>query len=168
MVGYPLRFIPSFINLKKEINDGTLGEVQIAISNLIGPGPLSHRLENGNPAPVPSWWFKGELSGGGALMDLGCHLINLLRWYFGEITDIRAYLGYRFNLDFEDYATCFVKFNKLVSIINLGWFSSSEELSIQLFGTVGHKSVYPDKFSSSVPFIYQLMAKSAKLWDPYF
>jgi predicted dehydrogenase len=110
MVGYPLRFDVAFRNIKEKIKSGTLGDVEIAYATYISAGPFFHRAESQAPAPVPEWWFNKELTGGGALIDTDIHIINLLRWYFGEIADIKSHLKYRFNLDFEDSATCIAKF----------------------------------------------------------
>jgi predicted dehydrogenase len=139
MMGYPLRFNQQFIALKRKINDGTLGDIEIAVANYISTGPFFHRADVHTPIPVPEWWFKKELIGGGVLIDLGSHIINLLRWYFGEITDIKSHLGYRFNTDFEDKAVCLATFeNRTTAIVNVGWFSQKYQLKIELLGTVDH------------------------------
>jgi len=139
MMGYPLRFNQQFQDLKRKIHDGTLGEIEIAIANYISTGPFFHRAESHAPIPVPEWWFKKDLTGGGALIDLGSHLINLLRWYFGEITEIKSHLSYRFNMEFEDKAICLAKFEKgTTAIIDVGWFSQKYQLKIELMGTVDH------------------------------
>jgi len=139
MVGYDMRFSPPFCALKEKIESGILGDVQIAYASNIGAGPFFHRAELGMPKPVPTWWFQKELTGGGALMDLGCHIINLFRWYFGGIASIRSYLGYRYNLDIEDQATCIARFiSGPVAVINVGWFSQESQKKVELFGTVRH------------------------------
>ncbi|MEM3551630.1 MAG: Gfo/Idh/MocA family oxidoreductase [Candidatus Bathyarchaeia archaeon] len=142
MMGYPLRFNQQFQNLKRKIHDGTLGDVEIAVANYISTGPFFHRAETHAPIPIPEWWFNKELTGGGALIDLGSHIINLLRWYFGEITDIKSHLGYRFNMGFEDKAICMAKFeNGTTAIINVGWFLQGYQLKIELIGTVNYATV---------------------------
>jgi len=141
MVGYPLRFSPSFINLKNELKKGTLGDVQVAVANHISTGPFFSRAEKLIPKPVPSWWFDKKLTGGGALIDLGCHMINLLRWYFGEAGSIQSRLGHRFNMNFEDHATCILKFkNGTIATVNVGWFARYHKVSVDLYGTVKHAS----------------------------
>lgn len=142
MIGYPLRFNTTFRNLKKTIESGTLGDIELAYSTYISSGPFFHRAEGYAPIPVPEWWFNKELTGGGALIDLGSHMINLLRWYFGEIIDIKSHLRHRFNLDLEDSAVCLAKFESgAVAVITVGWFSQGYQLKIELSGTVKHSSV---------------------------
>jgi len=141
MVGYPMRFTEAFINLKKEVELGSLGAVQIAVANHVSTGPFFARSSETIPQPVPSWWFDTKLTGGGSLIDLGCHMIDLLKWYFGEVTDIKGYLGYRYGMDFEDHATCILKFrNGTVGIVNAGWFSTSHRVQVDLFGTANYSS----------------------------
>ena len=163
MVGYDLRFNPALLDLKKRMQNGMLGEVQIAYATIIGAGPFFHRAEGSIPRPVPTWWFNKELTGGGALMDLGSHLINLLHWYFGEITDIKSYFGYRFNLDIEDHATCIAKFKSgTVAIVNVGWFSAERQLKVELLGTVKHASVTHNPQNRIITALQLLTTKSCK------
>lgn len=88
---------------------------------------------------MPQWWFKKELTGGGALIDVGCHLTNLLRWYFGELKDVKSHLEHRFNLDLEDHVICLIKFESgTVAVMTVGWFSQEFQVKVDLFGTVRH------------------------------
>ncbi len=142
MVGYPSRFSEDFNKLKSKIESGTLGDIQLAYATNISAGPFSPRGELGRPSPVPAWWFNKEMMGGGALLDLGVHLVSLFRWYFGDAVDAKSYLGYRFNMDFEDHAMCLLRFrDRLLATITVGWFSKDPKVSVELYGTVKHASV---------------------------
>ncbi|MBN1244241.1 Gfo/Idh/MocA family oxidoreductase [Candidatus Bathyarchaeota archaeon] len=139
MVGYPLRFNEKFQELKARKDKGLLGDVEIAYATYVSTGPFFHRADGHSPVPVPEWWWNKELTGGGALMDVGSHMINLMRWFFGEITDIKSQLNYRFNLDFEDSAICLTKFDSgTKAVITVGWFLQGYMLRTEFFGTVGH------------------------------
>jgi len=82
-----------------------------------------HRAVENSPVPVPDWWFNTEYTGGGVLVDLGSHIINLLRWFFGEIVDVKGQFVHRFSMDFEDSAMCLARFDSgSVAVINVGWF----------------------------------------------
>jgi predicted dehydrogenase len=96
-----------------------------------------HRADGHAPLPVPDWWFNTQLTGGGVMVDLGCHIINLLRWFFGEITDIQGQFGHRYNMDFEDSAMCLARFQSgALAAINVGWYSQEYLLRIDLLGSV--------------------------------
>jgi len=142
IINYPTKFIDSYARLKDEIQTGVFGDIQIACATNVSSGPFYMRGMIGRPAPVPSWWFDCRLTGGGALLDLGIHEINLLRWYFGNVAEIKSYLGYRFNLDFEDHAVCFLRFEDgPIATINVGWFSKDFRNSIEFYGTLRHVSI---------------------------
>jgi predicted dehydrogenase len=159
MVGYQLRFDEKFRSLKRKVNDGTLGDVEIAETAYISSGPFFHRAEGYAPVPVPEWWFNKELTGGGALIDFGSHLINLLQWYFGEIISITSCLGYRFNLDFEDSATCLANFKSGTrAVINVGWFLQGYQLKVEMYGTVGHV-IREHKPGSSLKTVAQMLTR---------
>lgn len=170
MIGYHFRFVPSFRELKKKLLGGSLGEVQTAIATFVGAGPMiMHRADGHSPRPVPSWWFDKAFTGGGVLMDLGCHMINLLRWYFGEIVDIKSYLGYRFRFDFEDYALCTAKFaSGQIAVINVGWFSLGHQVRIEFFGTSEMASAEikaPNKIFHAIQLLF---GKSSQFHLPHF
>ncbi|MEM3551915.1 MAG: Gfo/Idh/MocA family oxidoreductase [Candidatus Bathyarchaeia archaeon] len=168
MVGYPLRFDPDFVNLKSQIESGVLGDIQLAYAVNIAAGPFFHRAESTTPRPIPEWWLNKDLSGGGALMDLGCHMVNLLRWYFGEVSNVKARLGYRFNFDFEDQATCIVDFERGTSaVINAGWFSLNTALGVELFGTVSHARAYQLPSSKVITAIELMLGKTPRFFVPY-
>jgi myo-inositol 2-dehydrogenase/D-chiro-inositol 1-dehydrogenase len=136
MTGYHFRFSPQFAQIKKDLANGIIGETQIAHATMVGPGPFFHRSEGYSPRPVPSWWFDKELTGGGAMIDLGCHMLNLVQWYFGRVEEIKAYVGHRFNLDFEDHAVCVCKTRSgTVATVTTGWFSREASAKVELFGT---------------------------------
>ncbi|MDH7607600.1 MAG: Gfo/Idh/MocA family oxidoreductase [Candidatus Bathyarchaeota archaeon] len=168
MVGYPLRCSHEFVNLKRQLESGVLGEIQSAYAVDIGAGPFFHRAEGTVPRPVPEWWLNRKFTGGGALMDLGCHMINLLRWYLGEVSDIKTRLGYRFNFDFEDYATCIVDFECGASaVVNVGWFSQSAAISVELHGTVAHARAYHSPSGKVATAIKLILGGTPKFFIPY-
>lgn len=169
MMGYHLRFNKTFHELKTKMANGILGDVEVAYATFISSGPFFHRSESNTPLPVPNWWFNRELTGGGALMDVGIHIINLLRWYFGEIKQIKSHLGYRFNLDFEDSAICLIKFESGTSaVITAGWFLQGYQLKIDFFGTVGHAFAQHSTKSSLKTLVQRLTLSVPEFRQPHF
>jgi len=75
MTAYRKYFEPSTLYLKKLIQGGDLGRIDIihaAFSELFSPG-IS-----------PAWLVDKALAGGGPLMDLGIYCVNTTRWLVGE------------------------------------------------------------------------------------
>ena len=80
---FNFRFIPALMRARQMIADGLLGEIYAfhAVYNHTGYQ---------DPRKPLSWRLKHELSGGGALVDLGSHLIDLVRHLLGEMESVRA------------------------------------------------------------------------------
>jgi len=169
MLGYPMRFNKNFKKVKDDLENGLFGDVENAHAILVSSGPFFHRAMGYSPVPVPEWWFNTQLTGGGVLMDLGCHMINLFRWFFGEVIDIKSQFGHRFNMDFEDSAMCLARFESgSLAAINVGWFSQTYLLQIDLLGSVRTAYVQhvPPKAMSSV---YQMLTKGVTSFNqPHF
>lgn len=99
-VGYSLRFLPSLAQFRERIHAGAIGRV------------LSVRCEIGQY--LPSWRpdadyrqgvsARSEL-GGGVLLELS-HELDYLRWIFGEVAWLNAWLGRQsvLEIDVEDTA----------------------------------------------------------------
>ena len=168
MMGYPLRFSKELCSVRDKMDKGLVGEVENAHSTYMSSGPFFHRAEGYAPVPVPEWWWNKNLTGGGVLIDLGSHLINLLRWYFGEITDIRSCLGYRFSMDFEDSAICLAKFSSgTVATINVGWYSQEYTLKIDFLGSVKSASVQHSPSKKLLTAIQMLATGRSKFYQPH-
>lgn len=169
MVGYPLRFKTDLVDLRKKVKAGIFGDIEIAHATYVGCGPFFHREEGYAPVPVPEWWFNKELTGGGAIIDVGIHMIDLLRWYFGEITDIKSQLGHRLNMDMEDSAICLAKFESGVrAVITLGWFAQKNRVELKLFGTVDHAEMRQRLQNPLATAAQVLTTGSSKYFQPHF
>jgi len=168
MLGYHFRFSPQFAQIKTDLSNGIIGEVQIAHATMVGPGPFFHRSEGYAPRPVPSWWFNKELTGGGTLIDLGCHMLNLVQWYFGRVEEVKAFVGHRFNLDFEDYAVCVCKTKSgAVATVTTGWFSREASAKVEIFGTSKIVTAKRAQSNKVVTFLQMLAGLPPKFNLPY-
>lgn len=143
MVGVNYRYFDCVQKLKNVLDDGRVGDVVIATSELVLNGPFSHPLV---PTPVADWWLSKEMAGGGALLDLGYHLIDILLWMFGDLHVAYSSLGHRLNLPIEDAGTVVLKSKNTAAtyVLNVGWFSKSIfpafNFRINVHGTGGYDS----------------------------
>jgi len=77
------RFIPAIMKAKEMISAGLLGEVYSFRGEYFHTGYQ-------NPERPFSWRMDFEQSGGGALADLGIHVIDLIRYLLGDFDSVRA------------------------------------------------------------------------------
>lgn len=125
MLGHNLRFVPAVERIKVDLEKGIIGNLETATIEEILNGPFSHPRV---PAPVADWWFDPEKSGGGALIDIGYHMIDLFRFFTGEDANVTfADLSYKYNLPVEEGATVILSTAKssIRGIINVGWYQRS-------------------------------------------
>jgi UDP-N-acetylglucosamine 3-dehydrogenase len=169
MVGYPMRFNKRFQQIRKDIDDGLVGDVENAHATYICAGPFVARSDGYGPSPVPDWWFNPELTGGGVMVDLGVHIINLLRYLLGEVVDIKGQFGYRFRMDFEDSAMCLARFSSgALAAINVGWYSQEYCLRVDLLGSVRNVSAQHMP-PGTLPAVYQMLTKGISSFNqPHF
>jgi len=142
MVGHVMRFLHAIKEMKKSMDNGLIGNLEVATIEEIINGPFSHPRV---PSPVSDWWFDPEKSGGGALLDLGYHMIDLFRFFAGDCEVVFSHLGHRLNLPVEDGAILILHSDSSAKgIINVGWYQQTifpkYNFRAILHGTAGYIS----------------------------
>lgn len=82
-IAFVLRYLPAIRQMKTIMQAGEIGEV------FHFRGRLFHGSYLDVNRPM-SWRLRCPLSGGGAFMDLGAHLVDLTRCLLGEVATVRA------------------------------------------------------------------------------
>lgn len=141
MVDFSYRYTHAAKKIKQLVDEGELGHVFAAnfvFHNAYGPDKR--------------WYYNMDLSGGGCVMDLGIHLVDLLQWFFPDagIEQLHSSLytkGERISGSkrvVEDYATVqMVHTNGMTSQCTCSWnISAGKDCIIQmdLYGTEGGAS----------------------------
>ncbi|MFC2084606.1 Gfo/Idh/MocA family protein [Bacteroidota bacterium] len=110
-INYVYRFHPLVVKTKELIDKNTIGKI-VSISADF----------NIDFAPGDNFRFVKSQSGGGALRDIGTHMIDILRYFGGEIVEIKGFLdNVVYKSDVEDFANGIVKFSKS----GYGYFTAS-------------------------------------------
>lgn len=125
MIGHNLRFVPAIKKIKANLQRGVIGNLEVATIEDILNGPFSHPRV---PAPVADWWFDPQKSGGGALMDIGYHAIDLFRFITEkDASVVFADLSYKYDLPVEEGAIVVLstKESSIKGLINVGWYQKS-------------------------------------------
>ncbi|MFN8593524.1 MAG: Gfo/Idh/MocA family oxidoreductase [Thermomicrobiales bacterium] len=103
MYAEELLFAPKYVRAKRLVEEGALGEVFLVKQSEEHAGPHS------------PWFWDVRRSGGGVLLDMGCHSIAFCRWVLGNqpIATVSATLGTFVHGDKtrgEDHAVCVLTF----------------------------------------------------------
>jgi len=138
------RFTPQARALRELVEDGALGEVYHAYT--------CWTRRDGFPG-FGGWFGQKERSGGGPLIDLGVHRLDLAMWLMGgpRPVTVSGQAHYRIGLprakaqgklfDVEDFAAGFVRFDTGASLVfEASWGghqADPEEMCTQVLGTQG-------------------------------
>lgn len=133
LVAYYRRRLPRFLKAKELIDSGRLGAVAMLTYHYATKRP--QQLDAGN---IP-WHFVAEQSGGGLLLDVGCHALDIFDFLLGPITQVQ---GTAANLaavyDVEDAVVMHCRFAcGALGVCSWNFASAFHEDRIEISGTEG-------------------------------
>ncbi len=126
-----LCYTPKTLKAIRSVEEGALGDVTWVRSREAHPGPHS------------AWFWDGRLTGGGAIIDLGCHCIEIIRNFVGKgnrpvsvmcTTDTLVH-----PIDDEDNAIALIRFESgAIGQFEVSWtFRGGMDLRDEVAGTRG-------------------------------
>ena len=85
------------------------------------------------------WRAQPEISGGGELIDQGPHLIDLSRWFLGEISEVNGFASnYYWNMPVDDNAFMTLKsHNSQVAFLHVSCTEWKNMFSLEIYGSKG-------------------------------
>lgn len=137
MVGMNLRYRPDTMLLRSIINSSEIGEPFYAKCGWIQ-----------SQSSEEKWFTKKEESGGGVIIDLGIHLLDLALWLmnFPQVSSVSCKNYYHFTKNVEDTSISFIKF-KDGSLINIevSWSltTNKDNFYLNVYGTKGSTCLNP-------------------------
>ncbi len=131
-VNYLYRYHPLVLKSKEIIDKNMLGKIVSMSASF-----------NIDYAPNDNFRFKKNLSGGGALRDLGSHMIDLLRFFGGNVSEIKGYTdNVVYNSEVEDFACAILKFEKGgYGYFNVSYNAKKASNRIEVLGHKGSLSI---------------------------
>jgi len=127
-----LFFAPKYVKAKQMADEGAFGRV--------------HLVKQGekHSGPHADWFWDVEQSGGGALMDLGCHGIAFCWWFLGKqkVKSVYAQLSTQVNAkrtQGDDEAITIIEFeNGAIGMVESSWNKpGGMDDTIEIFGDKG-------------------------------
>ena len=126
-----LVYTPKFIKAFESVKNGALGRILWAKSRETHPGPHS------------DWFWDIEQAGGGCILDLGCHCVEITRTYIGKDikpVEVMCWADTQVKpIDAEDHAIGLVKYeNGAIGQFEVSWtFRGGLDLRDEVMGTEG-------------------------------
>lgn len=113
LVGYCRRFMGTYKFVKKVIDESVMGNVNAFQSQMFVEQVFNK--EKG-------WQYDPDKSGGGVLVDLGSHAIDLMHYLFGDVRSVSGMGKTIFSGNVEDYVSTNFKFkNDIMGSLQLSW-----------------------------------------------
>ncbi len=132
MIGYVYRFVDSFLKGKQILDSGCLGNIQRINANIY----ISQLFKKGK-----GWRYDPKESGGGVLISLGSHVIDLLTWYFGNVISVVGKVKSVYSPGIEDFAHLIMEHeSQNTSILDCSWsvrFKRKIDIKIDILGDNG-------------------------------
>lgn len=132
--GYFQPFSAANRGVKQAIDEGMLGKLTHAFFRNSHHACYGRWFDN----PDLQWFVNPELSGGGALMDMGAHAVHLLRHLCGPAKDVWATTANVSGVypDVDDYGTMQITFdNGVIGRAEASWVQQSSNSGLELWGT---------------------------------
>ncbi len=126
-----LVYPPKTLKAIKSVNDGAIGKVMWARSRETHPGPHS------------DWFWDNTLAGGGAIIDMGCHCVEIIRNFIGKNirpTEVMCWADTLVHpVEGEDHGIGLVRFeNGAMGQFEVSWaFRGGMDLRDEISGTEG-------------------------------
>jgi predicted dehydrogenase len=132
--GFNHIFHPALWKAKEFVDSGGIGSL-LSIRARYGHGS--------RPGMEKEWRSSKKLCGGGELLDQGVHVIDLIRWFTGEIEQVYSKVETKFwNIEVEDNAFALMTCkNNVTAMFHVSWTNWRNIFSFELFGSNGYLAV---------------------------
>jgi predicted dehydrogenase len=126
-----LVYTPKTLKAIEMVNNGSCGKV------------LWTRSREAHPGPHSAWFWDKKQSGGGALVDMGCHCIEIGRSFIGkDIRPVEVICWAETQvkpIEAEDHAIALIRYaNGAISQVEVSWnFRGGMDLRDEVSGTEG-------------------------------
>lgn len=128
--GFNHRFHPAFLKAREIVDSGGLGPLMFIRARYGHGGRVGYETE---------WRAQPAISGGGELVDQGSHLIDLSRWFLGDLTvDYAAVPTLFWNMQTDD--NCFMALRSnagQMAWLHASWTEWKNTFSFEIFGRDG-------------------------------
>jgi predicted dehydrogenase len=134
MISLPSRTRPPTLFMKQVLDEGLLGDVTMMRARVAHSAALDKWFGGGS-----AWFTDAELAGGGALFDLGCHTVDVMRWLMGKPKSVVAQISnFSHQYDIDDNSVVAVEFESgALGILDTAFVHRSGPNLQELYGTEG-------------------------------
>jgi myo-inositol 2-dehydrogenase / D-chiro-inositol 1-dehydrogenase len=133
MYAEELVFAPKYVRVKTLIDEGAVGE------------PFLAKQSEEHPGPHMPWFWDVNRSGGGVLLDMGCHSIEYTRWLLGKpkVKSVTAFMRtfvHKDRTQGEDHSFAIIEYEgDKVAMVEDSWAKGGGvDDRTEVYGNKGH------------------------------
>lgn len=143
MISLPSRVSRENLFAKKVIDEGLLGDITLMRARVAHMAALDKWFRAGENHSGSIWFGDEKAAGGGAFFDLGCHRVDLMRWFLGEPASVVSRMNnFSEAYPIDDNMVSVVEFkNKALGILDVSWVHRSGPNPLELYGTHGYLTI---------------------------
>jgi predicted dehydrogenase len=134
MISLPSRTRSETLFMRKALDEGLLGDVTMMRARIAHAAALDRWFKGGS-----AWFGDAALAGGGSLFDLGCHTVDVMRWFLGEPESVMAMTSnFARAYDIDDQCVALVRFKSgTLGILDVSWVHRAGPNTTEIYGTEG-------------------------------
>jgi predicted dehydrogenase len=136
-IGFDKRYHPAMQKMRELFDQDLIGPV------MYGRAVFGH---GASPGLEKTWFASADLAGGGAMIDMGVHLVDLLRWFMGDFKNVLGVAKtYYWDLDYfdsgqqvDDNAFFLMQTDEgQAAQVHVSWTQWKNRFSFEIFGRDG-------------------------------
>jgi predicted dehydrogenase len=128
-----LLFAPKYVRAKTLVSEGAVGK------------PFLVKQSEEHPGPHMPWFWDVKRSGGGVMLDMGCHSIEYTRWVLGKpaVKSVTSFMNTFIHKDRtqgEDHSICIIEYEgDCAAMIEDSWAKGGGvDDRAEIYGSKGH------------------------------
>jgi len=129
--GFNHRHFRNVLKARELFDSGGIGNITFLRAR------TGHR---GGERLLHSWFWNKEMAGGGTFLDNGVHVLDLARWFLGEVKEAKGYAETLYwPIEMEDNGFGLFKTTEgKIAFIQSSWTEWFGYMCIELYGDVGY------------------------------
>jgi predicted dehydrogenase len=135
MISLPSRTTAETLFMRHVLDQGWLGQVTLMRARIAHALGLDRRFQGGS-----AWFADAEEAGGGAMFDLGCHIVDIMRWFMGKPKSVVAKINnFTNNYPIDDNSAVVVEFESgALGVLECAWVQRRGPRPMEIYGTEGY------------------------------
>lgn len=143
MISLPSRCNREILFARRALDERWLGDITLMRTRIAHMAALDRWFQPGDGHSGSAWFGDEQAAGGGAFFDLGCHRLDIMRWFLGEPSSV---VGRMNNVSgaypIDDNMAALIEFrSKALGIVDVSWVHRSGPNPLEIYGTEGFLSI---------------------------